>query len=189
LNEIHTLVGNQHLLISIAAGFSLKKLQEGLGKDCRIIRVMPNTPCLVGAGATGFSPGEKASEEDMKWVDQLFNAVGRVFQLPEKHLDAVTGLSGSGPAYVALMIEALTDGGVLMGLPRDVALVLAEQTVLGSAKLLLETGLHPTQMKDMVASPAGTTMAGLQILEQSGFRAALMNCVAAATKRSIELGI
>src|SRR5205807_6670554 len=158
------------------------------GADRRLIRVMPNTPCLVGASASAYTPGESATAEDTALVDRLLNAVGRAFRLPEHLLDAVTGLSGSGPAFVYVMIEALSDGGVRMGLPRDVATVLAAQTVLGSAKMVLETGQHPGVLKDMVASPGGTTIAGLHALERGGLRAAFMDAVEAATKRATELG-
>src|SRR5262249_29120949 len=158
-------ITERHLVISIAAGITLRQLADGLGADRRIIRVMPNTPCLVGASAAGFSPGPAALPEDIALADRLLNAVGRAYRLSEPLLDAVTGLSGSGPAFVYVMIEALSDGGVRVGLPRDVATVLAAQTVLGSAKMVLETGLHPGALKDMVASPGGTTIAGLHALE------------------------
>jgi pyrroline-5-carboxylate reductase len=176
------------LVVSIAAGITLRQLGEGLGSSCRLIRVMPNTPCLVGASASGYSLGEKATQEDVAVVDRLLNAVGRAFRLPEHLLDAVTGLSGSGPAFVYLIIEALSDGGVRVGLPRDVSTVLAAQTVLGAARMVLETGDHPGALKDMVASPGGTTIAGLHALERAGVRGAFMDAVEAATRRSIELG-
>jgi pyrroline-5-carboxylate reductase len=188
LREIRPAVGNGKLVVSIAAGVTLRQLADGLGADRRLMRVVPNTPCLVGASASAYSPGEKATAEDAALVDRLLNSVGRAFRLPESLLDAVTGLSGSGPAFVAIMIEALSDGGVRVGLPRDVATALAAQTVLGSAKLLLETGLHTGQLKDMVASPGGTTIAGLHALERGGIRAALMDAVEAATRRATELG-
>jgi pyrroline-5-carboxylate reductase len=149
---------------------------------------MPNTPCLVGESATGICAGPAATAADMAMVKALFGAVGKVHEVPEGQLDAVTGLSGSGPAYVFQVIEALADGGVLSGLPRETALALAAQTVLGAAKMVLATGRHPGQLKDDVASPAGTTIAGLLALEQGGLRASLMNAVAAATRRSRELG-
>ncbi len=175
LPEIRPAVTSEHLLVSIAAGVSLGQLVEGLGSRCRLIRVMPNTPCLVGASASAFAVGEKATPDDAALVERLMEAVGRVFRLPESLLDAVTGLSGSGPAFVYVMIEALSDGGVRVGLPRDVATALAAQT-------------HPAELKDRVASPAGTTIAGLHALERGGLRAVLMNAVEAATQRSIELG-
>lgn len=188
LAEIRPAVSNRHLLVSIAAGIPLKMLMDGLGGDRRLIRVMPNTPCLVGASASGFSPDAAATADDSALVERMFNAVGRAFRLPENLLDAVTGLSGSGPAFVYVMIEALSDGGVRMGLPRDVATALAAETVYGAAKMVLETGHHTGVLKDMVASPGGTTIAGLHALERGGLRGALIDAVEAATKRSAELG-
>lgn len=188
LAELRSLLASHHLVVSIAAGVTLQQLHDGLGPDCRLIRVMPNTPCLVGASAAAYSPSRTATAEDIALVDRLLNAVGRAFRLPEALLDAVTGLSGSGPAFVAAAIEALADGGVRVGLPRDVALALAAQTVLGTAKMVLEANLHPAVLKDMVASPGGTTIAGLHALERGGLRAALMDAVEAATQRSKELG-
>lgn len=188
LNEIRPNVTERHLIVSIAAGITLAQLANGLGPTTRLIRVMPNTPCLVTASASGYSPAATATPADVSLVDRLLNAVGKAYRLPETLLDAVTGLSGSGPAFVYVIIEALSDGGVRMGLPRDVATALAAQTVLGSAKMVLETGLHPGALKDMVASPGGTTIAGLHALERGGLRAALMDAVEAATKRSAELG-
>jgi pyrroline-5-carboxylate reductase len=187
LAEIRPALSHQ-LIISIAAGITLKQLADGLGAEQRLVRVMPNTPCLVGASAAGFSPGGKATAEDCALVERLLNAVGRAFRLPEQLLDAVTGLSGSGPAFVYVIIEALSDGGVRVGLPRDVATTLAAQTVLGAAKMVLETGQHTGPLKDMVTSPAGTTIAGLHALERGGLRAALMDAVEAATRRARELG-
>lgn len=188
LNEIRPVVSDRHLIISIAAGITLRQIAEGLGGSHRLIRVMPNTPCLVNASASGYSPSSQASEADIALVDQLLNAVGRAFRLPEHLLDAVTGLSGSGPAFVYIMIEALSDGGVRVGLPRDVATALAAQTLFGAAKMVLETGLHTGTLKDMVTSPGGTTIAGLHALERGSLRAALMDAVEAATRRSAELG-
>jgi pyrroline-5-carboxylate reductase len=187
LDELRSLLERRHLVVSIAAGITLRQLRAGLG-DCRLVRVMPNTPCLVGASASGYAPAETATPEDVALVDRLFNAVGRALRVSEALLDAVTGLSGSGPAFVAVMIEALADGGVRMGLPRDVALTLAAQTVLGTARMILEADLHPAKLKDMVASPGGTTIAGLHALERGGLRAALMDAVEAATRRATELG-
>jgi len=188
LAEIRPVVTNRHLVVSIAAGIGLQQLATGLGSERRLIRVMPNTPCLVGASASGYSPGGTATAEDVAIVDRLFKAVGLAFRLPESLLDAVTGLSGSGPAFIYVVIEALSDGGVRMGLPREVATALAAQTVLGAAKMVLETGSHPGVLKDMVASPGGTTIAGLHALERAALRGALMDAVEAATRRSIELG-
>jgi pyrroline-5-carboxylate reductase len=188
LAEIRPLLTARHLVMSIAAGVSLSQLAEGLGPERRVIRVMPNTPCLVGASAAGYAAAATATAADCRLVDRLLSSVGKAFSLPEKLLDAVTGLSGSGPAYVFVMIEALSDGGVRMGLPRDVATQLAAQTVFGAAKMLLETGLHAGVLKDQVASPGGTTIAGLHALEKAGFRAAVMDAVEAATRRSAELG-
>jgi pyrroline-5-carboxylate reductase len=188
MGEIRPAVTSAHLVVSIAAGITLHQMADGLGPNRRLIRVMPNTPCLVGASASAFAPAAGAREEDVRLVDRLLNAVGRAFLLPEKLLDAVTGLSGSGPAFVFVMIEALSDGGVRMGLPRAIATLLAAQTVFGSAKMMLETGQEAGILKDQVASPGGTTIAGLHALERAGFRAALMDAVEAATLRSIELG-
>ncbi len=145
-------------------------------------------PCLVGCSASGYSLAAGATAEDGRLIAQLFGAVGRAFAVEEKLLDAVTGLSGSGPAYAFVMIEALADGGVRMGLPRDVALALAAQTLRGAAQMALVTGEHPAALKDRVASPGGTTIAGLQALEEGGVRAALMNAVIAATRRAAEMG-
>jgi pyrroline-5-carboxylate reductase len=188
LAEIKPPVTMRHLIVSIAAGVSLRQLADGLGQDRRIVRVMPNTPCLLGASASGFSPSDAATQEDIALVQRLLDAVGKAFRLPEHLLDAVTGLSGSGPAFVYVMIEALSDGGVHVGLPRDVATALAAQTVLGAARMVLETGMHTGALKDAVASPGGTTIAGLQALEHGGVRAALMDAVEAATRRATELG-
>jgi pyrroline-5-carboxylate reductase len=188
LVEIASALQPHHLVVSIAAGVTLAQLAAGLGAERRVIRVMPNTPCLVGASASAYAAGSTATPQDVALVNRLLNSVGKAIEVPEKLLDAVTGLSGSGPAYVAVMIEALSDGGVRMGLPRDVAQLLATQTVLGTAKMLLETGLQPAALKDMVASPGGTTIAGLHALEAGGLRAALMDAVAAATQRAQELG-
>jgi pyrroline-5-carboxylate reductase len=186
LSEVGALPGSK-LLISIAAGVRLSHLEE-MAPECRIIRVMPNTPALVHKGAAAFSLGQKATESDADLVQSIFTAVGTAFRTEEKNLDAVTGLSGSGPAYVFLIIDALADGGVMQGLPRSLALQLAAQTVAGAAEMILQTGEHPGQLKDNVASPGGTTMAGLAILEAAAVRSALIESVAAATERSRELG-
>ena len=175
------------LFVSIVAGTPLSTLCDGLHAS-RVVRVMPNTPCLVGAGAAGYALGPGASAQDGELVGQLLEAVGVAFLLDEELLDAVTGLSGSGPAYIYSIIEALSDGGVRVGLPRDVAATLAAQTVLGAAQLVLTSGEHPGVLKDRVASPAGTTIAGLQVLERKGIRSALIDAVQVATERSQELG-
>jgi pyrroline-5-carboxylate reductase len=186
--EIRPHVTRDHLFVSIAAGVTLDQLADQLGQETRIVRVMPNTPALVGASAAGFAAGAAATAQDVEQVGQLFSAVGTACPLPEKLLDAVTGLSGSGPAFVYVFIEALADGGVRAGLPREVALKLAAQTVFGSAKMVLETATHPAALKDAVASPGGTTIAGLHALERAGFRAAAMDAVTAAANRATELG-
>jgi pyrroline-5-carboxylate reductase len=188
LKEIAPAVTDHHVVISIAAGVTLKQIGEGLLANYRALRVMPNTPCLLGASAAGFAAGPGALPDDIALVETLFNAVGKAYPMAESSLDAVTGLSGSGPAFVYVMIEAMADGGVRMGLPRDVALALAAQTVMGSARMVLETKQHPAALKDAVASPGGTTIAGLHALERGGFRAAIMDAVEAATQRSRELG-
>ena len=188
LGDIREHFTPRHLLISIAAGVPLAKLESGLGAGARLIRVMPNTPALVGASATAFALNKSALADDAALAQKLFSAVGVAFQVKEALLDAVTGLSGSGPAYVYLFIEGLSDGGVAAGLPRDVATRLAAQTVLGSAKMVLETGLHPGALKDMVASPGGTTIEGLHELEKGGLRGTLISAVRAASEKSKKLG-
>jgi pyrroline-5-carboxylate reductase len=177
-----------HLIISIAAGVPIERLAEVLPAGSRVIRVMPNTPALVGASASGYALGHSATPEDGELAGRLLGAVGEAFALKESLLDAVTGLSGSGPAYVYQFIEALSDGGVAAGLPRDVATRLASQTVLGAAKMVMDTGLHPAQLKDMVTSPGGTTIDGLHELERAGVRGAVMNAVRRAADKSKELG-
>ena len=175
------------LIISIAAGITLETLQTLLPSK-RIVRVMPNTPCLVSSAASAFALGHHATTSDEKLVSSLFNSVGLAIQVPESQLDAVTGLSGSGPAYVFQFIEALSDGGVRAGLPRNVATQLAAQTVKGAAEMVLRTEKHPGILKDGVCSPGGTTIAGVEALENGGFRAAAMSAVTAATRRSMQLG-
>ncbi|HYB13680.1 MAG TPA: pyrroline-5-carboxylate reductase [Myxococcota bacterium] len=177
------------LWISIAAGVPLAKLASLLPAGARIVRAMPNTPALVRAGATAIAPSAATHAADREAAAALFETVGVCWEAPnESLLDAVTGLSGSGPAYVFVFLEALGDAGVRMGLPRDAAYRLAFQTVLGAAKLAQETGRHPAALKDQVTSPGGTTIAGLERLEAGGFRAAVYEAVAAATRRSRELG-
>lgn len=188
LADARSRVTGRHLVVSIAAGVPLRSIAAGLGDHVRIVRVMPNTPCLVGAGAAGFATGGAATAADGELVERLFSTVGIAIPLPEKLLDAVTGLSGSGPAFVYEIIEALSDGGVRVGLPRDVATRLAAQTVLGAARMVLETAEHPAVLKDAVTSPGGTTIAGLHALERGGLRGVLIDAVVAATERSAELG-
>lgn len=187
LREVAPRLEDRHVIVSIAAGVTLQTLADAAGKDARLVRVMPNTPCLVGETAAAMCLGGRADDGDAETVRRLFEAVGRIYRVDEKLLSAVTGLSGSGPAYVFLAIEALADGGVRAGLPRDIAQQLAAQTVLGSAKMVLETGKHPGALKDMVTSPAGTTIAGVHALEKAGVRAAFIDAVYAATTRADEL--
>ncbi len=175
------------LAISIVAGLTLQRIAAGFQTN-RAVRVMPNTPCLIGAGASGYCLGDGVTDEDASNVKQLLEAVGISCQVPEPLLDVVTGLSGSGPAFVYQFIEALSDGAVRMGMPRATALQLAAQTVSGAAQMVMSTGTHPAVLKDQVASPGGTTIAGIDALEQGGFRGTVISAVRAATDRSRELG-
>jgi pyrroline-5-carboxylate reductase len=175
------------LVVSIAAGISLKKLGDWIGHR-RVVRVMPNTPCLVGEGASAYCGHDDVTEADKQAIQSMLQSVGIAVEVSESQMDAVTGLSGSGPAYICLIIEALADGGVLKGLQRPLAMKLATQTVLGAAKLVAETGRHPGDLKDAVASPGGTTIAALNVLEQKGLRGALIDAVKASADRSRELG-
>jgi pyrroline-5-carboxylate reductase len=188
LDEVAPHLKPHALVISIAAGMPIAAIERRLPPGTRVVRTMPNTPALVGAGATAIAAGQHAKDDDVEATRRIFDAVGMTVALDESQLDAVTGLSGSGPAYVFLIIEALSDAGVKMGLSRYNALALAAQTVLGSAKLLLETNEHPGRLKDMVTSPGGTAIAGLHTLEAGGLRTTLINAVEAATNRSRELG-
>jgi pyrroline-5-carboxylate reductase len=188
LTEIRPLLTGEHLLVSIAAGLPLARLEAAAGEGTRMVRVMPNTPALVGSSATGYSLGQWAQPQDGALVQALFSSVGIAFALKESLLDAVTGLSGSGPAYGYLMIEALSDGGVAAGLPRDIAIRLAAQTLLGSARMVLETGLHPGALKDMVTSPGGTTIEGVHELEKGMLRGTLINAVRASADKARKLG-
>lgn len=187
LKELHHHLEKRHLLVSIAAGVTLEAMTQVVGDSVRLIRVMPNTPALVGAGASAFARGGKATSEDADIVNTLFSTIGVCEEVPESLLDAVTGLSGSGPAFVYQFIEALSDGGVKAGLPRMMATRLAAQTVLGAARMVLSTGQHPGALKDAVTSPGGTTIAGLHALEQGGLRGTVMDAVIAAWERSREL--
>jgi pyrroline-5-carboxylate reductase len=187
LKEISQGVPDGTVLVSIAAGIKLSFLRAGLPDGRRIIRVMPNAPALVLEGMTAIC-SDGADENDLKKVEQIFSAVGRTVIVQESMIDAITGLSGSGPAYVAIMVEALTDGGVLMGLPRKVSQELALQTVLGTIRLLMDAHHHPAALKDMVSSPGGTTIHGIYALEKGGVRASLMEAIRLAAMRSKELG-
>ncbi len=188
LSEIASSLSRRHLVISIAAGVSTGTLRAGAGKDLRLIRVMPNTPARVLEGATAIAKAKDLEAGDLETAEEIFGAVGKVVVLDEELMDAVTGLSGSGPAYVAVVIESLADGGVKMGLDRVTAMTLATQTVLGAAKLLLATNLHPGALKDMVSSPGGTSIAGIAALEEGGIRTTFIKAVERATLRSRELG-
>ncbi len=188
LAEIAPAVDDNKLVISIAAGVPLAKIENVLKKGSRVVRVMPNTPALVLAGAAALAAGTGATSDDLSLAQSIFNSVGRSVVVEEKLMDAVTGLSGSGPAYVFMIIDALSDAGVKAGLPRQLALELAAQTVYGSAKMVLDTKEHPGKLRDMVTSPGGTTIEGLHALEKGKLRATLMNAVEAATARSKELG-
>jgi pyrroline-5-carboxylate reductase len=188
LDGLADAVGPSALVISIAAGIATTFIEERLGKGARVIRVMPNMPALIGEGAAALAPGAFATETDLKLAKRIFDAIGITVEVKEALMDAVTGLSGSGPGYAFLIIEALTDAGVRMGLSRDVALRLAAQSLLGAARLCLKGEHHPAELRDMVASPGGTTLAGLKVLEDGKLRSVLMSAVEAATRRSAELG-
>ena len=188
LREIGDQLAPGALVVSIAAGVDTEAIESAIADGVRVVRAMPNTPALVGAGATAIAAGKHASEADLATAKALFDAVGITVVLDESHLDAVTGLSGSGPAYIFLILEALSDAGVKVGLSRRSAQLLAAQTVLGSAKMLIETDEHVGRLKDMVTSPGGTAIAGLHTLEEGGLRTTLINAVETATKRARELG-
>jgi pyrroline-5-carboxylate reductase len=188
LDEIAETLDSETLVISIAAGVPVAAIQARLAAGTRVVRAMPNTPALVDAAATAIAGGEHARESDLAEAKRIFDAIGITVIVEESQLDAITGLSGSGPAYVFLILEALSDAGVKVGLSRRTAQLLAAQTLLGSAKLLLETNEHPGKLKDMVTSPGGTAITGLHTLENGGVRTTLINAVEAATKRSRELG-
>jgi pyrroline-5-carboxylate reductase len=188
LAEIVSAVDHKKLVISIAAGIPLARIEKTLKDGSHVVRVMPNTPALVLAGASALAGGKNATDDDLALAQSIFNSVGRAVVVEEKLMDAVTGLSGSGPAYVFMIIDALSDGGVKAGLPRPLALELAAQTVYGAAKMVLETKEHPGKLRDMVTSPGGTTIEGLHALEKGHLRGTLMNAVEAATARSRDLG-
>ncbi len=184
LKEIGPIITNEQVIISIAAGVSFNHINKFINPSVGLIRIMTNTPALIGAAATAIAHNENIKDYQLEFVKGIFSAVGMVVELEERHLDAVTGLSGSGPAYIFIIIEALADGGVKMGLPRTIALKLAAQTLLGSAKLLLETNIHPAALKDMVATPGGTTITAIHELESAKIRATLIRAVEAATLKS-----
>lgn len=188
LKEISEVAGTDKLVISIAAGATIARIEKALTNKPRVIRVMPNTPALVLSGAAGLAAGTTSTVSDMMTAQQIFGAVGRAVVVEEKLMDAVTGLSGSGPAYVFTIIEALADAGVKAGIPREMALELSAQTVYGAAKMVLETHEQPGKLRDKVTSPGGTTIEGLHMLTKGKLREALMNAVEAATARSKELG-
>ena len=188
LSGLAGVVGKAHLVISIAAGIPIPFIEDRLRKGVRVIRVMPNTPALVGEGMTALAAGSASTEADLAEARRIFDAVGLTVVVKEDLMNAVTGLSGSGPAYAFIMIEALSDAGVRMGLSRDIALKLSAQTLLGAARLCLQGGKHPGELKDMVTSPAGTTIAGIKALEEGKIRATLIAAVEAATLRAKELG-
>ncbi|MFW6022419.1 MAG: pyrroline-5-carboxylate reductase [Halanaerobiaceae bacterium] len=184
--QIKDSIGDK-LIISIAAGLSIDNLKKQLLETARIVRVMPNTPALVNEGISAVSFNSNINQKDKDIVFEIFDSVGQTVEVKEKLMDAVTGLSGSGPAYIYMVIEALSDGGVMMGLPRDIATKLAAQTVLGSAKMVLETGKHPGELKDMVTSPGGTTIRAVEALEKGGLRSNMISAVKASAERSEEL--
>lgn len=187
LEGIRESIGAEKLVISIAAGITLAKLESLLGGEHRIVRVMPNTPALVGEGMAGICANANATEADRQLAVDMFSCLGKAQAVGEHIMDSVVGLSGSGPAYVYMFIEALADGAVQEGMPRAQAYVFAAQTVLGSAKMVLESGKHPGELKDMVCSPAGTTIEAVRALEESGFRAAVMNAVIAAAEKNKDM--
>ncbi len=187
IQMLRGLVTPGQLVTSIAAGITIATLQNGLGPECKILRLMPNTPCLVGEGAIAMSAGKNVSEGEREEVMALLKPLGLTLQVPEKLMDAVTGLSGTGPAYVFLFVETLIDAGVTVGLNRDVASKLVIQTLIGAAKMLQEFKIHPAELRNNVTSPAGTTCAALQVLEETGFRSSMIKAVIEATRRAGEL--
>jgi pyrroline-5-carboxylate reductase len=187
LAEIAPVIQKSQLIISIMAGITTATINRKLKKACPVVRAMPNTPCLVDAGATAICAGQYAGEKDLALAESIFESVGKVVTLPESLLDAVTGLSGSGPVYIYTVIEAMIDGGVKMGIPRPIAAQLAAQTVFGAAKLVLETGKHPALLKDEVTTPGGCAINAIHVLEAKGLRSVLIDAIVTATQRSVEL--
>lgn len=185
--ELASVIKPAQLVISLMAGITTKTIGQKLGQPCPVVRAMPNTPCLVDAGATTITAGAHAGEKDLALAERIFSAVGKVVVLPETAMDAVTGLSGTGPVYIFMVIEAMIDGGVKMGIPRDVATKLATQTVLGAAKLVIETGKHPAILKDEVTTPGGTAINAIHMLETKGLRSVLIDAIVTASQRSQEL--
>lgn len=187
LAELSAVIKPSQLVISLMAGITTATISQKLGKACPVVRSMPNTPCLVDAGATAVAAGAHAGPDEMTLAERVFSSMGKVVVLPESAMDAVTGLSGTGPVYIFMVIEAMIDGGVKMGIPRDVATKLAAQTVLGAAKLVIETGRHPAILKDEVTTPGGTAINAIHVLEAKGLRSVLIDAIVAATQRSQEL--
>jgi len=189
LREVYPNVSKDHLVISLAAGISIDTLQQELPNGSRVVRMMPNTPALVQSAASVYCRGVNTLPEDGDTVQNLVSTFGICEEMAEKHMDAVTGLSGSGPAFMFMCLEALADGGVKMGLPREVATRLAAQTMIGSAQMVMQTGDHPGELKDSVTSPSGSTISGVFELEKAGFRFALINAVQTSSKRAYEIGL
>lgn len=188
LADIKEYLTGKQLVISIAAGIGTKFIEESIEKQVPVIRVMPNTPALIGEGMTAICRGTYTSDENMEFANNLFSKLGRCIEVQEKLINAVTGISGSGPAFVYLMIEALADGGLKLGLPKKIAVELAAQTLVGAAKMVLETGKHPSVLKDEVTTPGGTTIAGLAVMEEKGIHSALMQTVEETARVSASLG-
>ncbi len=187
LSELASVIKPAQLIVSLMAGITTKTIAQKLGQACPVVRAMPNTPCLVDAGATAIAAGAHAHDNDLALAERIFSSVGKVVILPESAMDAVTGLSGTGPVYIFMVIEAMIDGGVKMGLPRKIAAQLAAQTVLGAAKLVIETGKHPAILKDEVTTPGGTAINAIHMLETKGLRSVLIDAIVTATQRSQEL--
>ncbi len=187
LEDIGQVLNEEQLVISIVASLTTQHIEKKLKHNVPVVRVMPNTPCLIRKGMTGICPGKYADDNHVGYAENIFNEVGRTLRIEEKHLDAVTGLSASGPAFIYVIIESMAEGGVKVGLPRDIATELAAQTVLGSASMVLETGNHPALLKDAVTTPAGCTIDGLMELEEGGLRVTLIKTIVKATERAREL--